>query len=168
MENIDIEITRWVHDRGQKTYAFWYALSVYGMWLYVAYFLFLWPSNNFAMGDLKYLLIALPGVFVLVWLLRNIIRRPRPTLFKTSYVPWLNRYTFPSIHAATSFAFATSLFLLSYETFSGIFLSLIGLLLYGIALGITISRMMVGVHYASDLLVGALLGIGFSIMVMGI
>lgn len=168
MKNWDIEITKRVHEAGASTYRFWYALSVYGMWLYIAYFLFIWMLYSFSRYIALEFIVAVAGTFFLTWMLRNIVRRPRPKLFETSYVPWMNRYTFPSIHASTSFAFATALVLLSPPTFATGTMIMVASCAYGLALLITISRIMVGVHYASDLLAGLLLGIAVSAMVIAV
>lgn len=64
--------------------------------------------------------------------------------------------SFPSDHAAVSFAFATSIF--SYNP-------KLGVLAYLFALLISISRIFAGLHYPSDIIVGALIGILVSLAV---
>lgn len=57
--------------------------------------------------------------------------------------------SFPSSHAATGFALATS---------AAPTLSRGGWILFPLAAGVALSRVVLGVHYPSDILVGALLG----------
>lgn len=78
--------------------------------------------------------------------------RPRPFLSHNVnlLVNHLGTASFPSGHAAISFALATSVFL--YNRKAGVFA-------YFIAAMISVSRVFVGVHYPLDVFLGALLGI---------
>lgn len=64
--------------------------------------------------------------------------------------------SFPSDHAAVSFAFATAIFLYNRK---------VGVFAYAIAFLISVSRVFVGLHYPSDILVGAIVGIIVSLIV---
>jgi membrane-associated phospholipid phosphatase len=89
------------------------------------------------------------GTYALNTVLKLAVRRRRPRL---AGLPPLastpSRLSFPSAHASTSFAGA-----LCYSR-----LGLPAAPLYGLALGLSLSRLYLGVHYPSDVLGGALLG----------
>ncbi len=97
-----------------------------------------------------------------VFALKNVIKRPRPYASLSDIAPRSGRepgqktfdpYSFPSGHAATSFAIATSLSI-SYPHWYVIAPAV----LY--ATTVTISRPWLGMHYPTDIAVGAALGIG--------
>lgn len=86
-------------------------------------------------------------------LLKNQVQRPRP--FREMPTEVIQRsdaggYSFPSNHAVNTFAVATVL---------SAFLPFYGPILYGIAAITAYSRVYNGVHFPSDILVGALIGI---------
>lgn len=90
--------------------------------------------------------------------LRKIVNRPRPT---TSYPDVFNSYTplatsnsFPSGHSTITFALATSA---SYQAGGKLYFS-VPIFMYPIGVGY--SRMRLGRHYPTDVLVGAAIGIG--------
>ncbi len=89
---------------------------------------------------------------VLYLVLKNLIKRNRPAIHIASYKPWItpsDQFSFPSGHTAAAFVFA-GLMCEFYPAVAGLFLlwaSLIGL-----------SRVLLGVHYPSDIAAGALLG----------
>ncbi len=89
------------------------------------------------------------GVYAVNTAIKFAVRRPRPQL---SGLPPLQGTTtglsFPSAHAATSFAGA-----LAYRR-----LGLPAAPLYALAGGMAASRVYLGVHYPSDILAGAVLG----------
>jgi membrane-associated phospholipid phosphatase len=89
------------------------------------------------------------GVYALNTAIKLLVRRGRPRL---SGLPPLTdtptQLSFPSAHASTSFAGA-----LCYSR-----LAMPAVPLYGLAAGLSFSRLYLGVHYPSDVLAGALLG----------
>ena len=94
---------------------------------------------------------------LLTLVLQRIFRRERPQATRTSYDLFVHTYSFPSAHAATSMAFATSLayaFVDSHLQYGWVF----AFFWFLIALLIALSRVVVGVHYALDVLAGAMLG----------
>jgi membrane-associated phospholipid phosphatase len=103
----------------------------------------------------------------LVFALKNVIRRPRPY----ALVPGIESrsrshegeatfdpYSFPSGHAATAFAIATSLSL-SYPEWYVVAPSALW------ATAVALSRTWLGVHYPTDIGVGAVLGVGMAFSV---
>ena len=65
-------------------------------------------------------------------------------------------FSFPSSHATNIFA-AGALLSYTYRRWTAVFLA--------IASGVAYSRVYIGVHYPSDILAGALLGVGYGLLV---
>ena len=108
------------------------------------------------------------GTIGAVFALKTLIKRPRPYASLSSISSRSRGYSeddevfdphsFPSGHAATSFAIATSLSL-SFPEWYVIAPSALW------ASAVTISRPWLGVHYPTDIAVGAVLGIGTALAV---
>lgn len=99
--------------------------------------------------------------------IKNIIQRVRPcnTLEGVNLLVGCTRsYSLPSNHASNAFAFALPLFYFMRGQV-GSFLRLYPVI---IALLIAFSRVYVGVHYPSDVIAGAMLGISAAFLVMGL
>jgi undecaprenyl-diphosphatase len=85
-------------------------------------------------------------------LLKNLIKRDRPAVKISSYQAWItpsDQFSFPSGHTAAAFLFACLVFNF-YPLFA------IPCFIWASAIGI--SRVLLGVHYPTDLAAGALLG----------
>jgi undecaprenyl-diphosphatase len=104
------------------------------------------PSRR---GDWRRAVKAVAGAYVVNTAIKPIVGRRRPSL---PDLPALTGtptgLSFPSAHASTSFAGA-----LAYSR-----MGLPAAPLYGLAVGLAFSRVYLGVHYPSDVLVGAVLG----------
>jgi membrane-associated phospholipid phosphatase len=88
--------------------------------------------------------------------LKLLVRRPRPVL---EGLPPLggapSSLSFPSAHALSSFAVATAMFRVDPATAGA----------FAIALALSLGRPYLGMHYPSDVLVGALLGVVLGLIV---
>jgi membrane-associated phospholipid phosphatase len=90
------------------------------------------------------------------FIVKLIVRRPRPVL---EGLPPLggapSSLSFPSAHATSSFACATAMTRIAPEA----------AVLFLLAAAIALCRPYLGMHYPSDVLAGAALGVGFGLLV---
>ena len=125
------------------------------IWLVITLFL-LYKTKQ--LNKIKIFLFGyLTSYFINDVLLKNLIQRPRPfqeNNLITTIIKEPTSYSMPSGHSASSFvaAFILSYYFPKYRIF-----------FYSLAVLIAFSRIYVGVHYPSDVIVGALIGllIGF-------
>lgn len=99
-------------------------------------------------------LIELP----LYLLLKNLIRRSRPADAVESLSAFIrpsDRFSFPSGHTAAAFVFAVAV---------SAFFSAWAPLVFALAVAIGLSRVLLGVHFPSDILAGAILGVGSALL----
>jgi len=97
-----------------------------------------------------------PVAIVLNYGIKLAVKRPRPVL---EGLPPLggapSSLSFPSAHATSSFAVATAMTRVAP----------LGALAFALAVVICIGRPYLGMHYPSDVLVGAMLGVGLGLIV---
>jgi undecaprenyl-diphosphatase len=108
----------------------------------------------FAQLLLSAFLIELP----LYLLLKNMIRRPRPADAVESLSAFIqpsDRFSFPSGHTAAAFVFAVAV---------TAFFPVWAPLAFALAIAIGLSRVLLGVHFPSDILAGAVLGSGAALL----
>lgn len=91
---------------------------------------------------------------------KNLVRRPRPFAvgdITPARVQTATGYSFPSGHTQTIATWSTT-FAMKYKKWWVMVLAGLGIILVGF------SRMFLGVHYPTDVIVGAILGIGISVL----
>jgi membrane-associated phospholipid phosphatase len=97
-----------------------------------------------------------PVAIALNYVVKAIVKRPRPVL---AGLPPLggapSSLSFPSAHATSSFAVATAMTRVEP----------LGALAFALALALALGRPYLGMHYPSDVLAGALLGVGLGLIV---
>ncbi len=100
-------------------------------------------------------LVAVMGTVGLTSLLKHLIGRPRPSIVDSGAAAWGPSFedgysSFPSGHASLTFTLAAVL-ASYYPTWRGVW--------YGIAGLVAISRIYLDLHFASDIMAGAVLGL---------
>lgn len=127
------------------------------VWLILALILLFFKKTRKA-GILIYLSQLLN--IIVVTILKNIIQRPRPFLTLTDLHPLISlptSYSFPSGHASSAFAGAL---IIAYIFRQWIIPA------YLVSFTIAFSRVYLGVHYPSDIIVGAIIGTLSSITII--
>ena len=143
------------HWRGGLSDTVWKVISLLGnggaVWIGLAVLLLFFRKTRRA-GAAMLLAIAVGYVIGNV-LIKEAVMRPRPFVTHSDLAALLDpgdQWSFPSGHSLSSFAAATALFFFHKKT---------GLLAYLLAAAIAFSRLYVCVHYPTDVLTGAVLGI---------
>ena len=109
-----------------------------------------------------YVTVNLVVITLINQLLKNIIQRPRPTEFRI--IDEVG-YSFPSGHSMVSMAFYGFLIYLTYKNVQNKYLKWISCIILSILIIlIGISRIYLGVHYASDVIGGFCFSIGYLII----
>lgn len=136
------------------------------LWAIIFLLMWFWPPlrQNRARRAVVYAVVA--GVLALVInvaLGHFLPYRPRPFIYEPHLIHQLVSHkpdmSFPSAHAAGSFAFAIGLF------YAGVGDGIWGLLF---AAAIAIARVFVGVHWPTDVMAGAVIGIVSGFVVLGL
>ncbi|OHA46719.1 MAG: hypothetical protein A3A80_02560 [Candidatus Terrybacteria bacterium RIFCSPLOWO2_01_FULL_44_24] len=168
--SLDIYIFNFLHQLAGKNvfldgFIFWSAEILPYVFALVLWSWIITRTKNYA--ERKYvILIGVIGIvsaiisrFLLVTLIRLFIERPRPfvELWLTPLFSHEASTSFPSGHAAFFFALVPVMFLLSRKA---------GWVYLVVAILMGLSRIIAGVHWPSDILAGALIGlaVGWCIM----
>ena len=160
MHDLDLRLLRWVrthgHSPGMESAA--QALGKAGnngaVWLVLGVALAIIDSERAQ----EWLICAAlgPVAIVLNYGIKLLVKRPRPVL---EGLPPLggapSSLSFPSAHALSSFAVATAMYRVDPATAGALV----------VALAISLGRPYLGMHYPSDVLAGALLGILLGLIV---
>ena len=125
--------------------------------LYAVLAALLWWQGEAQREVVQVALLAFAAELPLYLLLKNALRRQRPVGLPVFITP-SDRYSLPSGHTAASFLMATVL-AASFPLWAPL------LFLWAILVGA--SRLLLGVHYLSDLVAGALLGGGCALWALG-
>lgn len=128
----------------------------YFLILFFLAFLFFYPG--FKSEKIKILLLALSSMIIarfgIVSSIRFFYHRPRPFIdHSVNQLISNNNFSFPSGHAALFFAMATSIYFYNKKW---------GLWFFAAAILMSLSRIIVGVHYPGDIIGGAVIGIVIS------
>jgi len=137
-------------------------IAVYLIWFIPILIFLIWFLNRKKKSSLKALflgLLAVILVYLFDFLIEKIFFRPRPFV-SLNFYPLINispqESSFPSTHAALAFALASSVYFINRR---------LGVIFLVLTLLIGISRIFIGVHWPSDILAGAVLGLGCSWMI---
>lgn len=169
MKNFDKQISKWIYDRAHASpvltlLAKFGATYVIGLMVLVA-MLFLWQSSYTSanpMDSIQPFLITIGLSWIITLALQFIVRRKRPfecAIYEAKVKMFCKTPSFPSAHATITFATASYFFnhfLFGYFDRAFLFASIFFFL---VAIWIALSRVAVGVHYVSDIVVGALIGL---------
>ncbi len=155
-EHFDARITYWLRNMFASAFTFWSLVSRFGLYFYAAIMV--------ALGYLMthkhhvfYLFVLVALSLLLTLFIKGLVGRKRPLTKGPVYHLWDGTSSFPSGHASMSFSFATSLtllFLRAQVAFDFVYIAIF----FAVAFCISLSRIAVGVHYFSDVIVGAFLG----------
>ncbi|MFM5112335.1 phosphatase PAP2 family protein [Aeromonas hydrophila] len=125
--------------------------------LYAVLAALLWWQGEAERELVKLALLAFAFELPLYLLLKNLLKRQRPAGLPVFITP-SDRYSLPSGHTAAAFLMATVL-AASFPLWAP--------LLFVWAALVGASRLLLGVHYLSDLVAGALLGGGCALLALG-
>lgn len=163
--SIDYKITKWVFDKFVFARPISYWFSVYGVWAYAFFFFGMLLAQIEHVDILALTAVSFIVTGICTFGLRFIVKRPRPDFAISSYHLLFDGHSFPSAHASFSFAIACIQSLIILSGGLNYISVLLSAAFFVLAAFIACSRLVLGVHYASDILTGALLGTSVSLIV---
>ena len=110
-------------------------------------------------STIGFVFVSIGGAGLIANLAKNIIGRARPRLFDTMGPLEFKLFAFDSHHAALPSGHATNIF--AFATVIGMLWPRGRVLLYTLAAWIAASRVLIGEHYVTDVVLGAILGTAF-------
>ncbi|NHF60802.1 phosphatase PAP2 family protein [Flavobacteriaceae bacterium TP-CH-4] len=172
LQQWDRETFIYLNGLGIEEYdAFWSVVTKFGTWtplFLLIIFLIFWRNNLKRAGwNLLFLVLMVLSVAFAIDATKEYIGRLRPNndteinqLIRILHTP--TDFSFFSGHAASSFSIATMAVLLLRDRYKWIYFIFLWPLLF------SFSRIYLGVHYPLDILVGALVGVGFAFLFNGL
>lgn len=153
ISHFDHHLTDRIRIAGQRTLPMWIFFATYGMW--VLGFIAL-TMAIFGVVSWTYAIFPVVSTHLLALILQQTIRRERPPLAMSKITMWWRTPSFPSAHAAGSMAFSIVIGsgILQFGSAGIIF----AILVISLAFFIGFSRIVVGVHYATDVFCGFVFG----------
>lgn len=103
--------------------------------------------------QLKFLALGFAIERSIYFIAKPLVRRDRPAVALpnfTAFIKPADKFSFPSGHSSAAFFFASFLYVLDLDPYGAGFLW---------AINIAASRVFLGVHFISDVLAGALIGV---------
>ena len=154
MLHFDQHLTERIRLAGQGTLPFWRWLASWGMGIFVVAAIVL-----IADGAMPWFEALAPVVctHIITLIVQQIIRRERPPIAHSKIVMWTRTPSFPSAHSSGSMAFAVAIAATTIGLGNIGLATALSMLVLAVLIGV--SRIVVGVHYLSDVLCGFLFGI---------
>jgi undecaprenyl-diphosphatase len=154
----DAALTARLRRAGATAPSFWHFMAAKGIGGFTLAAAGVVAMNNV---PIERLLLPLMAVYITINIAQRLIRRPRPDSQKSTkerYKMWWRTYSFPSGHATFSACITTLLATVPQypEPHTA---TLVAVALGALAALIALSRVMVGVHYVSDVVAGLCIGI---------
>lgn len=159
IQQMDCRMMAWIQDHvGHSVWdSVMIAVSKLGnggfIWIAIGVILLLagWKNRKYIQWGLTVLLSLGTNALVCNLLLKPLVARTRPydVLGYEILIPPLSDYSFPSGHTSASFAAATAIYAINRKW---------GIAAYVFAALMGISRLYLGVHFVTDVVVGALIG----------
>ncbi len=166
---IDAGVSEQIRNWGRSSYWFWRVMAAQGIYGFVLIALPFVVMHKLGWWQVY---LGFACSYAAVTILQRIIRRARPDFATlTGYKMWTHTFSCPSGHATMSAGSAGSIALLTDFTSQPLLVTTVTLVIL-LAFLVGVSRVMVGVHYVGDVLLGWLLGtlvaVGWSFLVLGI
>jgi undecaprenyl-diphosphatase len=154
MLHADQHLTERIRLAGQGTLPLWRWLASWGMGIFVVVAVILVTS-----GTMPWFQALMPVVatHVITMIVQQIVRRERPPIEKAKIVMWKRTPSFPSAHSSGSMAFALSIAGVTVSLGNAGLITAVSMIVLAVFIGV--SRIVVGVHYLSDVVCGFIFGL---------